>query len=98
MMIWITIFQEKWLRKESELKLLWGTIVEQGDQTEDQIRPQFEGYEEFSHSNDKVVLKSNPYTRAFWKVLNVFVMIFFITVCVGSFLLSKGGFLQTYGL
>jgi hypothetical protein len=42
MMLWITVFINKWKRKENELKYLWGTIVEE---KESKIRKSFQGYE-----------------------------------------------------
>jgi len=47
---WITIFSEKWVRKQNELRLYWGTMVSENT-SESSIRPEFIGNEEFSHSN-----------------------------------------------
>lgn len=83
---WITIFQERWKRKQNELRLIWGTSLTK--QKED-IRSEFQGNEEFSHSNNQVNRKDVQKKGLVFKFVNIFIVIFFVGLCVSSFLLTK---------
>ena len=48
--IWISIFIERWRRKQNELKLIFGTLVSSNVHVTD-IRFEFQGNEQFNHEN-----------------------------------------------
>jgi hypothetical protein len=84
----MTFFQEFWKRKQNELRLTWGTF-EYENTAEPTIRDEFEGNEEFSHSNFQVNRKDTTRFGTLFTILNVFIVILFSSVCVSSFIFSK---------
>ena len=54
---WMTIFIEKWKRKENELRFTWG-VSHFNKEDESKIRSEFLGNEELSHSNYRVNKKN----------------------------------------
>ena len=85
---WITIFTERWKRKQNELRLYWGTLV-QTKEAEDKVRTDFQGNEEYSHSNYKVNRKDISSMGRVYTLINFLVVIFFISVSVSSFFLTN---------
>jgi len=85
---WLTFFQEFWKRKQNELRLVWGTFQDE-QMTERKIRDEFEGNEEFSHSNYEVNRKDTTRFGTLFTILNIFIVILFSVVCVASFIFSK---------
>ena len=48
MSFWITIFIERWKRKENELRLVWGTSLQAAQRGEGNIRTEYKGNEQFN--------------------------------------------------
>lgn len=90
MSVWITIFIERWKRKQNELRLVWGTLIEETDEGDSAVlHKSFKGNEEFSHWNFKVNLKDVTRLGVWFKLLNYMISLFFILFSVSSFFLTK---------
>ena len=89
---WMTIFQERWKRKQNELRLFWGTY-ESSETAADTIakktRDEFLGNEEFSQSNFKVNRKDSSKRGTLFAIFNFFIMVFFVVLCIATFLFIK---------
>ena len=68
--------------------MYWGTLTQNTDQ-ESELRPEFKGNEEFSHSNHRVNRNDDQNRGTLFAILNFLVVTFFVTVCVSSFFFSK---------
>jgi len=88
MSFWVTLFQERWKRKQNELRLQWGILLAD-PKDDDQIQPQFKGNECFSMLNHKVNLKEISNEGLLYRVLNVFIIIAFISISLYSFFTVK---------
>lgn len=87
--IWMTLFQERWKRKQNELRLFWGTYESSEAAADATIRDEFKGNEEFSQSNFKVNRKDQSSRGTLFAILNFFIMVFFVALCIASFLQTK---------
>lgn len=87
MCLWICIFQKMWIKKECELKLIWGTSEE--GRLANEIRDEFVGNEEFSHTNYKVNSKDVGKSGTIFSIVNAIVVAAFIFLSVSLFLFSK---------
>ena len=85
----MTLFQERWKRKQNELRLFWGTYESSEAAADATIRDEFKGNEEFSQSNFKVNRKDQSSRGTLFAILNFFIMVFFVALCIASFLQTK---------
>mgnify|MGYP006103620003 CR=1 FL=1 len=84
----MTYFQERWKRKQNELRLLWGTFEHQ-DRRNLKVREDFAGNEEFSHINFTVERRKTQQINILYTILSFFVNLFLISICVLSFYLTN---------
>jgi hypothetical protein len=88
--IWITFFAEFWKRKQNELRLIWGTLQQEQDKSDEgPLHIDFKGNEEFSYWNYKVNLKNVSSVGFIYRILNFFVSVSFISFALSSFFTTK---------
>ena len=86
--LWMTMFYERWKRKQNEYRLFWGTSI--NTSKNQLIRNEFKGNEYYDFQGHNVGIKDiSINTTLLMKILNLFVVILFIFICMISFYYSK---------
>ena len=65
---------------------MWGILSSDQDTEQEKAREEFQGNEEFSQSSFQINRKDTTYNAIIFKIMNLFVVAFFITICVSSFI------------
>lgn len=82
--IWITFFNERWRRKENELKLIWGLYIQETDDN-NKTRDEFIGNEQFSQTSYQIDKKDLSKKKYFFKMLNLWMSMIIIAASVACF-------------
>jgi len=86
--IYSTVMVERWKRKEKHIKLQWGLITPQGNEST-VLNPDFIGYSKFSWANYQVGIRSDSIKGLVYLVVNLFVIVILVSLSVASYIWIK---------
>jgi hypothetical protein len=68
------------------MRLIWGVSIL--DDVEEKIRVEFKGNEQFNPVDHRVNKVDEQSWRISIKILNLFIMLFFMSICISSFFIT----------
>ena len=86
--LWITIFIEAWKRKQNQMRLLWGTLIED-IQNEETVRRNFEANEEFDMDKMAVNRVQTRIEGYIYRILNRVLIFVLLSLTVATFLWTE---------